>query len=494
MNDRIRRVGMALLVLFALLVGQLTYLQVVSADRLANHPGNVRQVIRDYAAPRGPILASGEEVLARSVEVDTEFRFRRRYPTDELFAHVAGYFSFTFGATGVEKEYHEALSGRLESIQLRNIGDLLIGKEPTGTVVLTLRQDIQETAREALAGRRGAVVALDPSTGAVLGMYSEPSFDPGPLASHDQTEVRDHWNRLTEQEGAPLLARAWREVYPPGSTFKIVTAAVALEQEKTSPDQSYPVRRELDLPLTDATIGNFGGASCGGSLVDSFRRSCNTTFAQIGLELGEDFIAGMHDFGIDEAPPLDEVPRAVAGNVPAEGSFEREAPRFAQAGIGQGPVAVTPLHMALVASAIANDGVIMRPHVMQEIRDVDGQVVERFDPERWRRAVSAETAEIVRSMMVEVVAAGTGTAAQIPGVQVAGKTGTAQTGGDNDPHAWFVAFAPADDPQVAVAVVVENGGELGSEATGGRVAAPVAKAVIEAVLAGGSPGESDDDG
>ena len=484
MNERIRRTGIGLLVLFGVLLAQLTYLQVVAADRLSSHAGNIRAVLRDYAAPRGAIITTEERVVARSEPVNTEFRFRREYPTGPLFAHTAGFFSFTFGASGVEQQYNRDLAGRTEDLQFRNLGDVLLGKEQTGTVVLTLRNDVQEAAMEALGDRTGAVVALDPATGAVLALASTPSFDPSPLADHDQGVVREAWNTFTSDPDQPMLARAWRERYPPGSTFKVVTAAVALDAGVSEPDRAYPELRELDLPLTDRVIRNFGGSTCGGTLAESFRRSCNTTFAQVGLDLGEELVSGVRAFGLGEEIPFDLVPGPVRSEAPEAGTFEREQPRFAQAAIGQGPISVSPLQMALVVAGIANGGVIMEPRVMEEIRDIDGRVVERSVPKQWRRALSVETAEAVGRMMVSVVASGTGTRAQVPGVEVAGKTGTAQVGPGQDPHAWFVAYAPADDPRVAVAVIVEHGGELGSEATGGRVAAPVAKAVIEAALAG----------
>lgn len=479
MNARIRQVGLALVALFVVLTGQITYLQVVEADELANHPRNVRQVLRQYAEPRGPILTAEEEIIATSEPVDTEFRYRRRYPAGELFGHVSGMFSFTFGATGVEAVYGDELAGSTENLRFRDLGDLLIGKEHTGTAVLTVRADAQRAARNALDGRPGAVVALDPRTGGVLAAYSEPSYDPEPLAAHDQSRARETFEQLSSDDANPMLARAWREVYPPGSVFKIVTAATALEEGTVEVDTEFPVLRELELPQTTETLANFGNSECGGTLAESFRRSCNTTFAQVGLDLGEDLVEGMRAFGIGDSVPFDERPPPVASLVPEEGSFELNQPLFAQAGIGQGDVAITPLQMALVTAGIANDGAIMEPHVGDEIRDVDGNVVERIEPRVWKRPVSPEVARQVRDLMVDVVSNGTGARARIPGVDVAGKTGTAQVL-DAPSHTWFVAFAPAEDPVAVVAVLVEHGG--GEESTGGRVAAPVAKEVLEVLL------------
>lgn len=489
MNARIRRVALVIVVLFVAIAGQLTYLQLVVADDLSAHPGNVRQILRTYAEPRGRILTAEEEVVARSEGADDELRFRRRYPAGELFAHITGMFSFTFGATGVENTFNNELAGRTENLRYRNLGDLLIGKEHTGTIVLSVRADVQEAARAALDGRRGSVVALDATTGEILALYSEPSYDPEPLSDHDQSKVRAYYDGLDPGAAdSPLVAAAWRKRYPPGSTFKIVTTAAALDEGLATPDREFPSVAELDLPLTDRTLKNFGTSTCGGTLAESFRRSCNTTFARLGLELGDRFPAAMAAFGVTSRPPIDMTPRPAAGEGPLEGTFERNQPLFAQAGIGQGEVFVTPLHMALITAAIANDGVMMKPHVVKEIRDIDGVVVRRIAPEVWRTATAPDTARTIREMMVQVVAAGTGGRAQIPGVEVAGKTGTAQEPG-GPPHTWFVAFAPADAPRVAVAVLVERGGDLGDEATGGRVAAPVAKTVLEAALSGVPEGD-----
>ncbi len=277
-----------------------------------------------------------------------------------------------------------------------------------------------------------------------------------------------------------MLARAYRERYPPGSTFKVVTAATAIETGTATPETGYPSLRSLDLPQSDKNLRNFGGSSCGGSMAESFRRSCNTTFGQIGLDLGEKFVDGMRAFGIGEDVPFDLSEARSAG--PGPGTFEKNQPSFANAAIGQGDVAVTPLQMATVAAAIANGGVLMAPHVVREIRDEDGQVVRRVGPDEWKRAVQPTTAAAVTQMMVDVVRRGTGTAAAVPGSTVAGKTGTAETP-DGPPHAWFIGFAPAEAPRFAIAVIVERGGDIGDEATGGRVAAPVAGKVLARLLA-----------
>jgi peptidoglycan glycosyltransferase len=488
-NPQIRKVGIAVTVCFVALFVQLNYLQVVSADRYANHPRNIRAVLRDFAQPRGDIVTPDGTVVATSEKVDDEFERQRRYPTGDLFGHVSGFLSLTLGATGVEEAYNDDLAGRRPDQAIENIGDWLIGKEPTGDVVLTITNAAQEAARAALGDVQGSIAALDPTTGAVLALWSNPSYDPTPLAAHSSSSVQEAFDAYNADPVKPMLARAYRERFPPGSTFKVVTAATAIEEGVATPETRFPSLRALDLPQSDRVLRNFGGSSCGGTLAVSFRRSCNTVFGQLGLDLGEKLAGGAIRFGIGRDVPFDL--NAARSQGPAPGTFDKNQPSFANAAIGQGDVAVTPLQMAMVAGAIGNGGVLMRPHVVAEVRDTDGGVARRIRPRVWRRAVSVSTAAAVGRMMVDVVQAGTGRGAAVPGVQVAGKTGTAQAPG-GPPHAWFVAYAPADAPRVAVAVLVERGGDLGDEATGGRLAAPIAGTLLRQLLAGEDPAGSTD--
>jgi peptidoglycan glycosyltransferase len=482
MNRAIRRVGIGVTVLILLLVGQLTYLQVYDADHLANDPRNIRFQLRDFSKPRGRILTSDAQVLARSIETGDELKFQRLYPQGALFSQIVGYQSAVFGNTGIEQTYNNELAGRDPLLQIRNVGDLLAGKEPIGNVVLSASASLQAAARDALGAQHGSVVVMNPKTGGILAMYSNPSYDPQPFASHNSQAVQDYQKLLRANPDKPDLARAYRERFPPGSTFKVVTSSVALGTGRFTPDSVFPVLTELNLPQTSNTLKNFGGESCGGTLARSFQQSCNTTFGQIGLDLGNEFVPGMQKFGIGSAPPLDVAPGAVGSVGPPPGSFQQNQPLFAFAGIGQGDVAVTPLQMALSAAAVANNGQIMQPHVADRITDGDDNTVKTIDPKPWRTAMTPQVASTVTTMMVSVVEGGTGTAARIPGVSVAGKTGTAQVQGAAAPHAWFVGFAPAENPQVVVAVLVEHGGNAGSEATGGRVAAPIAAQMMRMVL------------
>ena len=470
---------MLLLLFFALFV-KLNDLQVVRADKLANAPGNTRAATRDFSRERGVIQTSDGAIVAQSVPSDDEFERLRTYPEGDLFAHIGGYFSFTYGTEGVERTYNAELAGRSEGI--RRLRDVLSDRVRTGNVTLTLSKRLQQVARDALGNRTGAVVALNPTDGAVLAMWSFPSFDPNPLAGHEQKAVQATWTRLNGEASKPLLPRAYRRNYAPGSTFKVVTAAAALERRVDLVTKPYPPMKELDLPQTDANLPNFGDANCGGVLPDLLRVSCNTGFAQLGLDMGGDDLAGeANEFGFGSRPPLD-LPAVARSVFPEGASFRQDQPGLAKSAIGQQDVAATPLEMALVAAGVANGGVIMKPHVMGEIRDDEGEVVRTYQPEPWKRAMIPANAAALRDMMVQVVNRGTAGRAAVPGAQVAAKTGTAQTVGDNS-HAWLIAFAPAEAPRVAVAVIVESQPGLGDTVTGGRIAAPIAQAVLGAALA-----------
>jgi len=486
MNGAIRRVGFVVVLLFVGIVAQLTYLQLVRASNLNRDPNNVRVVTRDFTRERGNIVTSDGAVLALSVPAPAgdELKFQRKYPLGALFGHITGYQSINQGSTGVEHEYNSALLGRDVRLQSRSLTDLLNSHNQSGTVVLTLTRVAQQAAKDALRGRRGSVVVLDVKTGGVVAMYSEPSFDPNPLASHKTAAVQKYFDLLEALPTHPDLPRAYRERYPPGSTFKVLTTAVALDAGVVNPVTPFPRVSSIPLPLSNKTLANFGGEVCGGTLTESFTISCNTTFARIGLTLGDRLAQGIAAFGINApAPPIDLFPGAASSVGPRNGTFATNQPFFALSAIGQGDVAVTPLEMALVAESVADNGVMMVPHVMSAIRASDGTVVRRFQPQVWRRTMTPATAAILNGFMRNVVASGTGTAAQIPGITVAGKTGTAQAPGGH-PHAWFIAFAPAEAPRYAVAVIVERGGNEGSEATGGRVAAPVAAQLLTTLLKG----------
>jgi penicillin-binding protein A len=493
-DRQIRKLGIALLVLFLIAFAQVNFIQVFAADRIAEDPANAqRQLIAEYKVDRGSILAAdGTTVLASSRKSPGALRFQRRYPHGELYAHETGFYSFVFGRTELEQSYNDFLTGDAAELLPQTLTDLVLGRPKQGaTIVTTLVPEIQEAAATAAQAEAGdvAIAAIDPATGDVLALVSEPTYDPNPLASQDPEVVRDSWDELNADPEKPLLSRSSDELFPPGSTFKLVTASAALENG-FGPESLWPNPNELDLPLTDATIENFGGSTCSGgsqiTLADALRQSCNVVFGAVGLELGAEKLAAQaRAYGFTAEAGEDLVPFDIpwtSGVFPAPETFEGRDPAVAISAIGQQDVAANPLQMALVAGAIANDGSEMQPRLVTEARDPSGRVIAEFQPQEFSQPLSPENSAALTQMMVGVVEAGTGTAAQIPGVTVAGKTGTAQHGDGEDPHAWFVCFAPAEAPRIAVAVIVLDGGSLGSEATGGQVAAPIARAVLEAGL------------
>ncbi len=487
MDRQIRRLSGAFVVLFVLVFAQVNYIQVVAANRLFNNAANPRLILQEYDVQRGAILASDKRtVLARSVQTNGSlYKYLRQYPQGALYGQITGYSSLVFGRSGLEAAENDYLAGTAQALLPQKLVDEILGRPKRGaTVVTTIDPALQQAAARALGHLPGAVVALDPSTGEVLAMVSNPSFDPSPLASHDTKVVQSAWQKLNSAADKPLVARASQDLFAPGSTFKIVTAAAAL-QSGITPSTQFPNPPQLDLPQTSNTLQNFGGEHCLGgvpriTLAQALTVSCNVVFGELGLQLGADrLVAQARAFGFDQHIPF-ELPFA-EGRIPDASTFKDNLPGVAYSAIGQENVAANPLQMALVAGAIANGGVEMVPHVVSEIRDPSGRVVTTVGPKVFGRPLSPQSAAALTGMMVSVVSSGTGTAAQIPGVRVAGKTGTAQNA-TGRPHAWFVCFAPAENPRIAVAVVVLNGGDLGSEATGGRVAAPIAKAVLQAGL------------
>lgn len=482
MNTPLRRLATITLVMFVALMASATWVQFFQAESLNTDPRNARMLYREHGNARGPIVAGGE-AIAQSVPVDDSFGYQRVYAQGDLYSAVTGFYSITNQSSQLERAENDQLTGRSDQLFFSRIRDLLTGKRPEGAAVeTTILPAAQQAAYDALGGQAGAAVAIEPSTGRVLALVSTPGFDPNQLAVHSTSEAAAAYRALAEAPGNPLRSNATQERYPPGSTFKLVTAATALESGEYTAETLVPSPDVLPLPQTSATISNFGGGSCGGeqvTLAQALRVSCNTAFSSLGMTLGEEAIGEQAErFGFND--PSLEIPIPV---VESTWPSDLDPAELAQSAIGQRDVQATPLQMAMVSAAIANGGRLMTPYLVDTVRAPDLSVVSRTEPQVYSDAVSSATASSLTQMMVDVVASGTGRAARIDGVQVAGKTGTAQTSEGQPPHAWFTAFAPAEAPRVAVAVIVENGGSLGNEATGGAVAAPIARAVIEAVLA-----------
>jgi penicillin-binding protein A len=483
MNRPIRQLSFIVALLFGSLLISTTWIQFVTAKQLDALPGNRRTLLDSYSRERGAILIGGSPI-AKSVPTKDELKYVRTYPSGRLYSQVTGYYSFIYGAGGgLEGAEDTLLSGQSDTLFYRRVVDMVTGKVPSGaSLELTINPKAQQAADRALGNQRGAVVALDPSTGAILAMVSHPQYDPTTLSSHNLNAVEAAWKALNADPGRPALNRAIAgDLYPPGSTFKLITAAAALSSGKFTEQSQIPGPATLDLPQSTVKLPTDDHQPCGPgnktSLTHALEISCNTAFGWLGLDLGGDQLrAQAAKFGFGDA--LRVPMRVTPSTVPAQ----LNAPQSAQAAIGQYDVRVTPLQMAMVSAAIANKGIVMNPYLVQDSRDSNLNIIDQTQPEQLSQAVTADVAAALTRMMVTVVQSGTGTPAQIPGIEVAGKTGTAQNVQGAAPHAWFTAFAPVNAPKIAVAVVVENGGNAGNEAFGGKVAAPIARQVIEAVL------------
>lgn len=509
MNRQITRLGIGLLACYLALFATVNYVQVVRSDDLreaafgcfevppsqrdADTPlsvcSNTRSLFRDFDADRGEVLTADGVVIARTepAAADSPFEHQRVFPTAELFAHTTGYLNISFGSEGVERTYNDELAGRTVELAYQTFSDLFVDRSRVGDLTLTVRADVQEVARAALGERRGSVVAIDPRDGSILALWSFPSFDPNLLSSHDQAASQAARDALEPDSlRSPLIPAVYRRSFFPGSTFKVVTGSVGVDLGVVSPaEPDYPVAREYDIDFTDDELSNFGGQACGGTLFEILAASCNTAFAEMGVETigAGGMVDGAEAFGFNDQPPLD-LPAPAASTFPTVFPENEGNGPLARASIGQGDVSATPLQMAMVAGAVANGGVVMVPHVLDRITDDQGDVVDEHDDEVWTRAIAPGAARTMAEAMVGVVESGSGTNARIPGFVVGGKTGTAQLGSDPpSSHAWFIAFAgpPGGAAEVAVAVLVEAQPGV-SEVTGGRVAAPIARDVMAAVL------------
>jgi peptidoglycan glycosyltransferase len=492
-NKPIRTISIFCLLLFVALMINATWLEYWKAESYNNDGRNRRVIEAAYSRERGAILVAREPV-AESVPVDDEFDFLRTYPEPFKYAHVTGYFSF-YDQTGIERSQNDVLSGDDDVLFVNKLVDLLSNRAGKGgNVVLTLDPEAQDAAFAGLDNLPGdvqaSVVAIQPSTGKILAMASLPSFDPNKLASHDFSQVKADYERLQTDETEPLLNRSIQTTLPPGSTFKLVTAAAAIESGQYDADSEVPGGATYQLPQTTGASGVIDneGRSCGSDKIpfeQALAQSCNTTFAQLGVELGGEALREQAEkFGFNQHYLDDIGPQAIS-------SFPENAtePEAGQSAIGQFEVRATPLQMAMVAAGIANQGTVMKPYLVDSIQSPELETLRQTQPEELSEAVSPETAAELTQLMVAVVEGtsngvpGTASPAAIPGVTVAAKTGTAQSGqADVPPYAWFVSFAPAQDPEVAVAVMIQRAGIDRGEIAGGTWGGPIAKAVMEAVI------------
>lgn len=489
MNKPIRTISLFCLFLFLALMVNATWLQYAKSQDYGDDPRNRRVIEAAYSAERGAILV-GRDPVAESKPVDDKYEFQREYAEPQKYAHLTGYFSY-FSQTGVEQTQNRVLSGDDDLLFVTKLVDLLSGKAGKGgNVQLTIDRAAQDAAYEALDALPGeveaSVVALEPETGKILAMASLPSYDPNELATHDLKAAVDAYERLDAREDEPLLNRAIRTTLPPGSTFKLVTAAAAIENGLYEAGDEVPGGVTYQLPQTtdDSGLIDNEGRSCGTDTIpfeEAMGNSCNTTFAQLGVQLGEEKLREQAEaFGFNQEYFEDLGPQSVS-NFPDRAN----PPQTGQSAIGQFEVQASPLQMAMVVAGIANQGTVMRPYLVDQVQSPTFEVLRQTEPEEFSsEAISASTADQLTDLMVYTVEEGTAFSAAINGIPVAAKTGTAQSGQDDvPPYAWFVSFAPAQDPEVAVAVMIQkiDGVERG-EIAGGRLGGPIAKAIMEAVI------------
>lgn len=495
MNRRIRQLTVALMTLFAVLFVQLTNWQVVRRDSLVADSRNNRISLREFDSMRGAIVTADGKIAASSEKIDPEvsgdsrFKYQRVYPGGDLYSSITGYYTLGFGSTQLERTQNDVLVGKTPQQLLENTGNLFEKADLTGSVHLTVDSRIQRAARQALGDKEGSVVVLDPVTGAVLAMYSNPSFDTNLVADHNSNAANSVLNALNNDPRKPLLANAYQERYMPGSTFKIITTTIGLETGKLTLASSFENERAWVPPDTKKPIRNYGKKVCGGDLLEVFRRSCNIPFARTAVDIGPDLMVnGVNRFGFDERVPFD-LP------APAASTFGGSASDFADSlallaihGFGQGQVQVTPMHMAMIASTVANGGRMMTPFVVAQTRTHAGIPIRTATPTSWKTPMSPATAAILSQLMVAVATDGTASCCLRlrSGISVAAKTGTAQLnpeGQKQRSHAWITAYAPVEAPRFAIAVFIKGVNDVVSASTGGRLAGPVAKSVLDAALA-----------
>jgi penicillin-binding protein A len=485
MKSRITGLTIIIVLLFGLILGQAWFVQVHRAEQLNRSPTNP-QVAKDARLnPRGEILSTNGAVLAQSIRTRSSYNpWRRVYPYGSLTSDVVGYSSIIYGTGGIEYQYDGSLISHSQPAQ--SIGDLIDPKQSSNTVQLTLSVPLQQVAARALAGRDGAVVALDPRNGAVLAMYSNPTYDPAPLTSLSTAVQRAAWARYNADDYLhlpPLGNVATQETYPPGSTFKVVTTAGILRYAPDLANASFPQSNQLDLrPYgSNQILYNSGLGACGGTITSMLPASCDPGYAWLGIKLGAPSLhAQATQFGYNQILPLD-LPGVVPSYFPPVRYFNNADPFLAYSAIGQDNVRATALQNALIAAAIANGGKEMAPHFLSLVTNAQGDVVERYRPYMWHHPIGPAEASTINTLMQAVVTNGTASLVQFsPQDQVAAKTGTAQTAGNTKTDDWMIAFAPASNPVVAVAVVVPNQTLFDWGAT---VAGPIVKCVIEGALA-----------
>lgn len=492
LSGRIRWLGVFVLLCFVAVFIQLNNLQVFQSHHLANAQANPNQIAARYDQPRGTITTSSGTILAQSVKAPpgSIYAYQRQYAQGPLYGHITGVFSYTYGLYGVEASYNSYLIAHNKPIT--KLGDLLTTSTETDTVILTLQDKLQAAAQSALGGRDGSVVVLNPTTGAVLAMYSNPTFDPNPLASQVSATEQSAWLSYTQKRDGlgyfPFTSLAFQDIAFPGSTFKVVTTAATYEhapQLVNVPMPYYTCIPPHTFGGQTTFLCNFGGGGCGGNIAQMLPPSCDTGYATLGTRVGaSNMTAQANAFGFNSQPPLDLPPSSGEVSQFLQPSCYQNAQVFlAFSSIGQDCTKATPLQMALVAAAVANGGVEMTPHVMAQIRDQQGQLVKAYPASAWQKPMSAQTAAAISRLMQAVAQRGTAAGIFPYSEDVAAKTGTAQVqnvaGKDIATNDWMIAFAPASAPKVAIAVELLNQPVSG---TGAEEAGPVMRTMIANAL------------
>ncbi|GLZ41310.1 penicillin-binding protein 2 [Actinokineospora sp. NBRC 105648] len=494
MNTPLRRVGLAMLGMIVLLLANATYIQIIKADDYRKDSRNQRVLLEEYSRERGKILArvgNQVQILATVSPTNDRLRYLRQYNNGPMYAPVTGYYSVRYGANGLERTEDEILNGSDDRLFVRRLSDLITGRDPRGgNIELTVNPAAQQAAYQAMekAGYAGSVVALNPKTGEILAMVSTPSYDPNPLSAHDGSAQEKAWSANNADKRKPMLNRAISETYAPGSTFKLVVAAAALEDGKSKDDL---VTSADKITVGGSELRNYNRGFCAGqpngvTMETALSLSCNTAFAQLAHDMGADKLGKQAaKFGIGEdslTVPMTVVQSCIGPRANCLTIADNAA--LYQSGIGQRDVRLSPMQNAEIVASIANGGERMRPQLVKSVLAPDLSEISRFDEDSLGRVMSRGSADQLRDMMIQSEAK-TGGDGKRDGLTVASKTGTAETGNDpknTPPFAWYVAFAPADDPKVAVAVVVES---QDVAATGGKLSAAIGRATINAVLGGG---------
>lgn len=487
MNQAIRNAWIAAIALFALVFGSITYVQFFDADSLKNNDWNSRGILQDFCSPRGSILVDGQAIAQSVASSKDACKYQRQYLQPELYAGLTGFFSSAYGQNGIEAAEKDELSGRAPDALYDKIMQVLSGAQPQGrSVELTIDPKIQALAYSMIPdGVQGSIVVMNPKTGAIIAMVSKPSYDTNLMASHDGAAVAKNYAKLIQQPGINMFgSSAYRQTYSPGSVFKLVDTAAALASGKYNKDSVLPNPQNLPLPGTNTFLPNYVNGACRTRPEADFKfaleNSCNTPFAQIAMDLGTDAIKNQAEkFGFNDKN-LTFPDRVQTSKWPGGTSDQLSKDQLAMSAIGQLNVTATPLEIAMMTAAIANGGTQMKPNLVKAIRSPDLKTVQDFSPEVLRQSTTPEIAKQITAWMTDVVSHGIASGAAIPGVQVAGKTGTAETlpGQNTANNSWFTGFAPANDPQAVVSIVMP-GVDI---ATGGALTSPNAKKLFEAVL------------